>query len=312
MTLTDAAGWLLENDSFLILTHARPDGDTLGSAAALANALRRLGKRAALYPNPEITEKFTPFVSPHIADGGDFEHVVSVDIVAPNLFPQGFKGEVDLAFDHHPSNSGFAGATVLDAKRAACGEIVLALIRELLGEPSQEEADLLYIAISTDTGCFQYANVTEETFLAAAELSKAGADTAGLSRLFFRTFSRGRLKLEGAVYSGLRTFHDGQIVAAVVTRRMIEETGVTENDMDDLAALPGKLAGHEVSLTLRENENGSTRVSLRSGKRVNVSEIAKKFGGGGHAMAAGCTVDAPPEETLKRLLPLVEEALGNG
>ncbi len=312
MTLTDAAGWLLENDSFLILTHARPDGDTLGSAAALANALRRLGKRAALYPNPEITEKFTPFVSPYIADGGVFEHVVSVDIAAPNLFPQGFKGEVDLAFDHHPSNSGFAGATVLDAKRAACGEIVLALIRELLGEPSQEEADLLYIAISTDTGCFQYANVTEETFLAAAELSKAGADTAGLSRLFFRTFSRGRLKLEGAVYSGLRTFHDGQIVAAVVTRRMIEETGVTENDMDDLAALPGKLAGHEVSLTLRENENGSTRVSLRSGKRVNVSEIAKKFGGGGHAMAAGCTVDAPPEETLKRLLPLVEEALGNG
>ena len=311
MTLTDAARWLTENDNYLILTHARPDGDTLGSAAALTSALRRLGKRAAMLPNPEITEKFVPFVSPYLASGGAFERVISVDIASPGLFPRGFAGEVDLAFDHHPSNSGFAGATVLEAKRAACGQIVLELIELLHGEPTREEAELLYIAISTDTGCFQYANVTEETFLAAAELARAGADTAGLSKLFFRTFSRARLALEGAVFSGLRTFHRGRIVAAVVTLEMVKAAGATENDMDDLAALPGRLEGHEVSLTLRENENGATRVSLRSGKRVNVSDIAQKFGGGGHAMAAGCTVDAPPEEALAALVPLLEEALGD-
>ena len=310
MTVNEAARWLSERDGFLLLTHARPDGDTLGSAAALCSALRRLGKRAALYPNPEITEKFVPFVSPYMAEGDfSFQHAVSVDIASPNLFPRGFAGEVELAVDHHPSNSGFAENTLLDAGRAACGEIVLDMIRRLCGGITRGEAELLYIAVSTDTGCFQYANVTENTFLAAAELSRAGADTARLSRLCFRTCSRPRLALEGAVYSGLRTFHDGRIVAAVVTLEMIRRIGVTEDDMDDLAGLAGKLAGHQVSLTLRENENGSTRVSLRSTGAVNVSQIAQKFGGGGHAMAAGCTVDAPPEETLARLLPPIEEAL---
>ena len=307
MTLNEAARWLSERDSYLILTHTRPDGDTLGSAGALCRALRRAGKRAYLYPNPEVTEKFAPFVAPLFAEAGFRPaHIISVDIAA---FPAGFEGRVELAFDHHPSNSGFAENTVLDASRAACGEIVLDLIGLLHGGPSKEEADLLYIAVSTDTGCFQYANVTENTFLAAAALARAGADTAGLSRLFFRTFSKARLALEGAVYSGLRTFHNGEIVANVVTQDMVRKAGVTENDMDDLAALAGKLEGHQVSLTLRENGDGTTRVSLRSGKRVNVSEIARLFGGGGHAMAAGCTIKAGPETALTMLIPPIEAAL---
>lgn len=310
MTLNEAARWLSERDSYLILTHTRPDGDTLGSAGALCRALRRAGKRAYLYPNPEVTEKFAPFVAPLFAEAGFRPaHIISVDIAAPNLFPAGFEGRVELAFDHHPSNSGFAENTVLDASRAACGEIILDLIGLLHGGPSKEEADLLYIAVSTDTGCFQYANVTENTFLAAAALARAGADTAGLSRLFFRTFSKARLALEGAVYSGLRTFHNGEIVANVVTLDMVRKAGVTENDMDDLAALAGKLEGHQVSLTLRENDDGTTRVSLRSGKRVNVSEIARLFGGGGHAMAAGCTIKAGPETALTMLIPPIEAAL---
>ena len=310
MTLNEAARWLGDNDGYLILTHTRPDGDTLGSAGALCHALRRLGKTAYLYKNPEVTDKFRPFVAPFFADGEVAPvHVISVDIASGNLFPVGFEGKVELAVDHHPSNSGFAENTVLDGARAACGEIVLALIETMCGSVDRSEADLLYIAISTDTGCFQYANVTEDTYLAAAKLARAGADTAGLSRLFFRTFSMGRLKLEGAIYSGLRTFHNGEIVAAVVTLDMVRSAGVTENDMDDVAALAGKLEGHQVSVTVRENDNGTSRVSLRSGKRVNVSEVAKKFGGGGHAMAAGCTVKAGPEETLRLLLAVIEEEM---
>lgn len=310
MTLSDAVRWLTENDGYLLLTHTRPDGDTLGSAGALCHALRRAGKRAYLYPNAEITEKFVPFLAPFLA-GKDFtpDHTVSVDIASPSLFPAGFQGKVELAVDHHPSNSGFAENTLLDASRAACGEIVLTLIEALCGGIDKTEADLLYIAVSTDTGCFQYANVNENTYLTAAALFRAGADTAGLSRLFFRTFSKGLLKLEGAIYSGLRTFHDGQIVAAVVTLDMVKSAGVTENDMDDIAALAGKLEGHQVSVTIRENSDGTSRVSLRSGQRVNVSEIAKLFGGGGHAMAAGCTVKADPETALALLLPPIEAAL---
>ena len=310
MTLSDAARWLREHDGYLLLTHTRPDGDTLGSAGALCHALRRAGKQAYLYPNPEITEKFIPFLAPYLA-GKDFSpaHTVSVDIASPNLFPVGFQGNVELAVDHHPSNTGFADSTLLDASRAACGEIVLKLIESLCGGIDKTEADLLYIAVSTDTGCFQYANVNENTYLTAVALARAGADTAGLSRLFFRTFSRARLALEGAVYSGLRTFHDGQIVVNIVTLDMVRRAGVTENDMDDIASLAGKLAGHQVSVPIRENDNGTCRVSLRSGQRVNVSEIAKQFGGGGHAMASGCTVKADPETTLRLLLPPIEAAL---
>ncbi len=310
MTLTEAASWLSGHDGYLLLTHTRPDGDTLGSAAALCSALRRTGKTAWLFPNPEVTEKFSPFLAPFWAEKGFVpNYVISVDIASPGLFPAGFEGRVDLAVDHHPSNTGFAAQTLLDDKAAACGQIVLELVELLAGGPTKTEADLLYIAVSTDTGCFQYANVTEETFSAAAKLAHAGADTAGLSRLFFRTFSRARLALEGAVYAGLRTFHNGEIVANLVTLDMVKKAGVTENDMDDLAALAGKLEGHQVSVTVRENPNGTSRVSLRSGQRVNVSEIAKHFGGGGHAMAAGCTVKAPPEETLAALLPLIEGEL---
>ncbi len=310
MTRSEAAGWLREHDGYLLLTHTRPDGDTLGSAAALCSALRRAGKTAWLFPNPEVTEKFAPFLAPFWAEKGFVpNYVISVDIASPGLFPVGFEGKVDLAVDHHPSNTGFASCTLLDDKAAACGQIVLELVELLAGGPTKEEADLLYIAVSTDTGCFQYANVTEETFLAAAKLAHAGADTAGLSRLFFRTFSRARLALEGAVYSGLRTFHNGEIVANLVTLDMVKKAGVTENDMDDLAALAGKLEGHQVSVTIRENPNGTSRVSLRSGRRVNVSQIAQHFSGGGHAMAAGCTVKATPEEALAALLPLIEREL---
>ncbi len=310
MTISDAARWLAGNDRYLILTHTRPDGDTLGSASALCSALRRMGKSAALFKNTEITGKFIPFVSPFLAPGDyTYDRVISVDIASSGLFPVGFEGKVELAIDHHPSNSGFAENTLLEVERAACGEIILELINLLHGGPTKEEADLLYIAVSTDTGCFQYANVTENTFLAAAELARAGADTAGLSRLFFRTFSRARLALEGAVYSGLRTFRKGRIVVNIVTLDMVRRAGVTENDMDDIAALAGKLEGHQVSVTIRENDNGTSRVSLRSGATVNVSDIARNFGGGGHAMAAGCTVKAGPEETLRLLLPVIEGAM---
>lgn len=310
MTVNDAARWLSERNDFLILTHTRPDGDTLGSAGALCHALRRMDKRAYLYPNPEVTEKFVPFVAPYFAEKGFVPAcTVSVDIASPGLFPVGFTGNVDLAVDHHPSNSGFARETLLNARAAACGETVLEIIESLCGGIDKTEADLLYIAVSTDTGCFQYANVTENTYLTAARLARAGADTPGLSRLLFRTFSRAHLALEGAIYSGLRTFHNGEIVASVVTLELMRTVGATENDTDDIAALPGKLAGHQVSLTLRENDNGTTRVSLRSGKRVNVSQIAQQFGGGGHAMAAGCTIREDPETALKMLLPPIEAAL---
>ncbi len=304
----EAAEYLRSHDDYLILTHTRPDGDTLGSAAALCSALRRLGKKAYLYRNRGVTKRFMPYVGPWMEDGSEGT-VISVDIAGENLFPDGFKGEVELAIDHHPSNSRFAARTLLEPERAACGEIVLDLIKRLAGGVNKAEADLLYIALSTDTGCFRYANTGADTFRAAAELMDAGADAAAISLIFFRTSSRARLKLEGMVFSSLRTYEDGKVSFAIITRSMMDEAGATENDADDLPSLASRLEGSEVSVTVRETADGKSKVSLRSGDRVNSSQICAHFGGGGHARAAGCTIDCPPDRSAGMLLPLIREAL---
>lgn len=299
---------LREWDNILIITHLRPDGDTLGSAAALCSALRRIGKTACLYRNPQITERYAGYVENYLAPE-DFEHsvVVSVDVADTGLFPQGFDGHVNMSIDHHPSNSGYADVTLLWADRASCGEIIMELIKQLCAYITREEADLLYIAVSTDCGCFVYGNTTAETHRAAAELIDIGANHKWLNRELFRMTSPGRLKLEGLVFSGLHSYHDAKINFAVVTLDMMELSGATENDCDDLASLAGRVQGSRVSVTIRELERGTKcKVSVRTGEEVNASRVCEAFGGGGHAMAAGCTMSVSVGEAERLLLEEIE------
>ena len=163
LTYEQAAGRLLERDGFLILTHVRPDGDTVGCAAALCTALREQGKEAYVLPNPELTAIFTPYLEGLLAPSGyEPKTVVSVDMAARGLFPdnaQRYLDQVDLAFDHHPSQEFFARETCLDADRAACGELMYDVLRQW-GPVSQAVALPLYVAVSTDTGCFVYSNTS--------------------------------------------------------------------------------------------------------------------------------------------------------
>ena len=179
------AAALRDRDAILILSHLRPDGDTLGSGAALCSALRRMGKTAYLFPNPETTARYLPYVAQFFAPA-DFAPacVVAVDIATPDLFPQGFSGAVDLCIDHHPSNALYAGGTLLHAEKSACGEAVLDVIELLTGSVTEQEANLLYIAVTTDTGCFQYANTNAATLRAAARMLELGADNRKISMDF--------------------------------------------------------------------------------------------------------------------------------
>ena len=247
------AAALRDRDAILILSHLRPDGDTLGSGAALCSALRRMGKTAYLFPNPETTARYLPYVAQFFAPA-DFVPacVVAVDIATPNLFPQGFSGAVDLCIDHHPSNALYAGDTLLHAEKSACGEAVLDVIELLTGSVTEQEANLLYIAVTTDTGCFQYANTNAATLRAAARLLELGADNRKISMDFFRKISRARMALVGQIYSGMRFFRGGQVAIAVVTRALIDSVHATEDDCDDIAGLPGRAEGVVVSVTIRE------------------------------------------------------------
>ena len=307
MTANECARHLRERDDFLIISHRRPDGDTLGSGAALCSALRRIGKRAWCFNNPEITETYHPFVVPYLAPEGTFtSYAVAVDVADAQLLPEGVPERIDLAIDHHNSNTHFADKLCL-MHCSACGELVLEIIKCLCGDVTPQEAELLYIAVSTDTGCFQYSNTNAATLRAAADLLEYGADNNKINILVFRTMTRARMALEGKILEGLQYFRGGKITASLITRAMIADCGAREADCEDLAGLAGRAEGSIVSVTIREMADKECKISLRSKPEVNVSEICAVFGGGGHAMAAGCTLYCPIDEALHQVVAAIND-----
>ena len=232
-----------------------------------------------------------------------------MDVAEAHMLPPGFTGAVDACIDHHPSNSHYAENLLLNGSKASCGEIVLEVIKQLCGNVTAQEASLLYMAVSTDCGCFRYANVTSETFAAASELLQYGAEVQKLTFDLFRQVSRARMTLEGSILSELKYFFDGKVVAATVTRKMMSDAGATENDCDDIAGIPGKVEGCVVSLVIREMGDKKCKVSVRSQKVFDSSALCARFGGGGHKMASGCTIEASPEKTLDMLISAIGEVL---
>ena len=308
MNYKQCAKALLTHENILILTHKNPDGDTVASAAALCSALNRGGRTAYMYPNPQISDKLTALVYQYFAPAGfKYKYVVAVDTATEELFPNGFAGKANLCIDHHPSNSNYAADTLLRGEKSSCGEIVLELIESMNSDLTKEEATLLYIALTTDTGCFQYANTNAATFRAAAELVQRGAENVMVSQVFFRKVSKERLKLEGLIYSSLRFFRDGRITVATVTLDMMAASGATEDDCDDLAGLAGRARGSEMNVTIRQREDGTCKISVRSNPGVSSSDVCAVFGGGGHAMAAGCTIQGDPESVTELLLQVIDE-----
>lgn len=307
-TLSEITAVLAAQDNFLLLTHTRPDGDTLCSAAALCSALRRMGKTAVLFPNREITDNYSAMTAPYLAQEIPADaYVVSVDVAGPEMLPLGFSGDVQMCIDHHPSNPGFAPLSLVCADKASCGEIVLEIVEAMCAPVTSAEADLLYAAVATDSGCFCYGNTTAQTLRAAALLLDRGADSHELNKQLFRSFSFARLKLEGLIYANMRSYRDHRINLAVVTLDMMAEAGAVENDCEDLASLPGRVRGSVVNITIRELSPGRSKASVRTNHMVDASAVCGRLGGGGHKMAAGCTADVGPEELARLLMDAVNE-----
>lgn len=312
LTIREAAGLLRSFDNVLILTHVRPDGDTVGSAAALCAGLRALGKTAYLLPNPGLTDTTAPYFRPYAApEGFRPDRVVSVDVASTALFPENAKpymGRVDLAVDHHPSFEGFGRENVLRPSAAAAGEIVYDLLAAL-GPITAETALPLYVAVATDCGCFAYNNTTAHTHAVAAALLQTGIDFQAVNKTFFRTKTKKRLALEAAMLGGIE-YHDRERAAVLaVPLSLISRVGATETDAEDLSALGGQIEGVDCAVTMRELRPDVWKFSLRTGPRVNASEVCALLGGGGHAAAAGCTVEAPFQEAKRRMLEAIAQAV---
>ena len=311
MTYTEAAAWLRAHDRYLILTHKRPDGDTIGCAAALCRGLRGLGKTAHICPGTGETHLFTPYLEGLLApEGYEPETVVSVDIAARGLFTKSgqpwLERGIDLAIDHHPSQEFFAKETCLDAGRAACGEIIYDILKEL-GQINQETAVPLYVAVSTDTGCFQYSNTTADTHRVAAALMDTGVDVFPLNKRHFRTKTWARLQVERLIVERMHRYEDGKIAVAPVSLSLMDEAGATEEDMEDIAAFLGQIEGVETSVTIRELEGGACKLSVRTSGGLNATRVCALLGGGGHAAAAGCTVDGTLEEAETAILDAIRQ-----
>ncbi len=308
MNYKQCAKTLLGHENILILTHKNPDGDTMASAAALCSALRRGGRTACLYPNPQVNDKLRPFVEKFFAPVGyKYKYVVAVDIATEGLLPKGYEGLVNFCIDHHPTNSHYAGADLVRPEKSSCAEVVMELIQNINTEITKEEATLLYIGLSTDTGCFQYSNTNAASLRSASELLRLGADNAMVNLRFFRKVSRARLMLESMIYAGMDYYRDGKISVATVTLDMMEKAGATEDDCDDLAGLAGRAEDSVVSVTIKEQEDGSCKISVRSNPEVSSSDICAVFGGGGHAMAAGCTIMGTPQIAKELLIQVIDE-----
>ena len=316
MTPKQAAEFLAAHDRYLILTHMRPDGDTIGCAAALCLALRQLGKEAHVLYNKQTTALFAPYVEGLIAPEGYEPHtVVSVDIAAVGLFPQNarvYLDRVDLAVDHHPSQEFFAKETCLEADRAACGEIIYQII-SLLGPVTREMATALYVALSTDCGCFVYGNTTAHTHRIAAQLFDCGIDAAALNKRHFRTKSAKRMKLESMLIGGMELHDEGTIAIGAVTIAMMESIQATEEDAEDIAALMGQLEGVKTAVTLRELSPTQCKISMRTDPAdLNASKVCALMGGGGHAAASGATVNATVDETRKLVMECIRKIQQGG
>lgn len=313
MTYLEAADFLKTHDNYLLLTHKRPDGDTIGSAVGLCELLRSMGKTAWLLPSLDATSLFTDYLEGHTAPV-DFapDTVVSVDVASLGLLPpnaEPYKNRIDLAIDHHPSNEGFAKETCLEADKAACGEIIWKIC-DHLGIMNPAIAAPLYVAVSTDTGCFVYGNTNPHTHRVAAALMEQDIPYQALNKKHFRTKSMRRMKLESLILQNMNLYHDGSVAVAPISLDLMARAGATNDDAEDIAAFLGQIEGVLHSATIRELRSGECKISLRTNPNfLNATATCARLGGGGHIAASGCTVHGTMEEAERAILGAIDAQL---
>ena len=304
-TLQETAALLRTADNILIVTHIRPDGDTAGSACALCLGLRAMGKTAYLVPNPPSMGQYEKYMLPYFAPA-DFrpDFVAAVDIASAGQFPPGHEAladRIDLAIDHHGTNSGYARRTLLDDHSAAAGELVYLVLGALNVPITPAMAEALYVALATDTGGFRTAGTTGRTLTIAGALHDGGFDVFALTRRLFETKSKARLRLEADLYSHMRFPREGVCVMTLPYETILR-CGASEDDMDKLSTVTMTPEGVWAGLLLRQLPAGSWKVSLRTDGSVHAGQVLRAVGGGGHPDAGGAVMTGRPEDMEAAIL----------
>lgn len=305
---------LLGANDILILCHKNPDGDTIGSGTALCLALQRLGKTASVLCSDPIPAMYS-YMPITLFDGSYTPaFVVAVDVAGIQLFGdrnniQDYAEHVDLCIDHHGSNSGFAVETLVEPEAAAAAELLTSLIPAMGVALTPDIAACLYTGLATDTGCFRFTNTTAATHRAAAALIDAGADVETLNERLFECRSHARITAERLALESLEFYYDDRCALICLTWDQIRAAGVDGAELEDLTSLPRSIDGVEVGLTLRQQKDGSYKISVRTGHNTNACNIARRLGGGGHPRAAGCEISGNLDNAKHAILEEVKKEL---
>ncbi|MGI4789807.1 MAG: DHH family phosphoesterase [Janthinobacterium lividum] len=312
--LATAAAAIRQSQTIVMACHVNPDGDALGSLLGLALALIPLGKTLVCLSEDGVPDilKFLPGAEliQQTTDQAEFDLALVVDSgdfprVGKTVQPLIGRAKQIVDIDHHAASGAFGDIRVLNARAASTAEIVYALLLTLQAPITPEIATCLFTGIITDTGSFRFQNVSPNTLQVAAALLEAGAPPAFISENVFENRTFAATRLLGHALSSLTQSPDGRVVWAHITAADFAQIGATDQDTEGIVSYVRGVRGAEVGVLFREMAGGGIRVSLRARESVNVAEIAGKFGGGGHRMASGCTVELPLAEAEKAVIDAV-------
>ena len=331
LTRQETARWLQTYDRYLLLCHAHPDGDTLGSAIGLRNLLRHMGKTAHVicaspvpYRLSFITEERQSILLEQIPGGYLWDKVISVDVASPSLLgayavPFGEAGHVDLAIDHHGTHTPFAKALCLDGALAACAELVYDLGQEIFNWNDTDRimpADIavpLYAGLNTDSGSFKYGAVTPETHHRAAamlaSMHEAGIEHAKINERLYGSRPLSQVMAAKAAYENLRFFCDNRISLVSFTPDTMKQYGLADEDIDDIVNLIRGIQGVRAAVHIKPRGENVYKLSLRCEQGFNVAAICQQFGGGGHPCAAGCTIEGTVDRVEQTIVAAIGAAL---
>ncbi len=312
----DLVAALRASGPVVLCGHARPDGDSLGSVMAMAAALRQRGRAVRTICSDPAPAAFRVF--PHMdtleitreVDGTGATAVVMESGALSRTGITGLERATPIVnIDHHLGNTAYGTVNWFDEGAAACVEMVADAIDALGVAWTAEIGTYLYLGLTTDTGSFRHSHITARSFELARRCVVAGADPVAIGRAAYDSFSLGRVRLIGALLHGMQLEADGQLAVLTLTPDVHQRTGSTADETEGLINLPFTAEAIRAVCLLRTDEDGTTRVSLRSKDAVDVRAVAQRFGGGGHTNASGFTSPEPLPVVHAAVLPLLRDAL---
>lgn len=311
----EAAEFLRNCEDALIITHQSPDGDTIGSAFALKEALYLMGKRAKVVCQEDFPERFHFITETDEHKCEDFKEkcVIAVDVADTALMGEDvekeYKEKVDLCIDHHETNKDYAERTLVIPEAAAACEVLFKLFEQMELKLNTRIATCLYTGIVTDTGCFRFSNAGIDTHVIAAVLIAYGIDFPWINRHLFDVKTKQRIELESYLSQNIEYLYDDRVAVISVTKDIQERFSMTSDDFDGITPLATKVEAVEIGILIKQKAENKFKISMRATGNINVGKICATMGGGGHAKAAGCTVFGTFEEVKSKLIKTAGEYL---